>query len=306
MTGLRPASSGSAGDGLLSRLGIVVVLGLSAGTGGAAEVDVSSALIAKHTALAARLNDSPFKRPLVLDSVENGNRTSGEIYAVVDHPFVTVDAALDGPSHWCEVLILHVNTKYCHARATPAGTTLTVNVGRKDDQPLADTYRADFAYRVALATPTYFAVRLSADTGPLNTSDYRIDLEGVALDSRRTFLHLTYAYSYGFSGRLAMQAYLATGGRGKVGFTTTGARPDGEPAYIGGVRGVIERNTMRYYFAVVAYLDALASPPQNQVEKRLQTWFDATEQYPQQLHEVERATYLAMKRRQVLLQQSGG
>ena len=103
---------------------------------------------------------------------------------------------------------------------------------------------------------------------------------------------------------MAMQVYLATAGRGKVGFTITGTRPDGQPDYIGGVRGVVERNTMRYFLAIDAYLAALAVPASERLEKRLQTWYDATEAHARQLHDVERDAYLQMKRREYRRQQA--
>src|SRR6185295_10225999 len=120
--------------------------------------------------------------------------------------------------------------------------------------------------------PDYFAVNLFAETGPLSTSDYHIVLEAAPLDAGKTIVHLTYSYAYGVAGRLAMQAYLATIGRGKVGFTIAGKLPNGAPDYIGGVRGVVERNTMRYFLAIDAYLAALAVPAPEQFEKRLQNW----------------------------------
>jgi hypothetical protein len=101
------------------------------------------------------------------------------------------------------------------------------------------------------------------------------------------------------AARLATKAYLATAGRNKVGFTITGQDADGKPVYINGVRGMIERNAMRYYLAVEAYLASLSAPPAEQQEKRLQAWYAATERCPAQLHEMERDDYLAMKRREV-------
>ena len=50
---------------------------------------------------------------------------------------------------------------------------------------------------------------------------------------------------------------------------------------------------MRNYLAIDAYLDA---PGASQLETRLGAWFDATEQYARQLHEIDRGDYLAMKR----------
>ncbi|GAC1628994.1 MAG: hypothetical protein NVS9B10_19590 [Nevskia sp.] len=271
--------------------------GLLFGTASAAEPG-AAALLAKHAALAPALDDNPFKRPLHLESNQTGSRLRGEIHAVVEHPFAAVDEALDGPKHWCEVLILQINSKYCHIDGSGEAARLTLDVGRKDDPADARGYRLVFAYRVIETSPDYFAVRLSAEQGPLNTSDYRIDLEAVALPGRRTFLHLSYAYTYGLAGRLAMKAYLLTGGRGKVGFTNTGTAADGQPLYIDGVRGVIERNTMRYYLAIDAWLATRAAPPGERLQRALSAWFDATERYPRQLHELDRAAYLQAKRRQ--------
>jgi len=105
-------------------------------------------------------------------------------------------------------------------------------------------------------------------------------------------------------GRVAMQVYLGTTGREKVGFTVDGTQADGQPQHIGGMRGVIERNSMRYYLAIEAFLGALSVPPQAQFEKRLRDWFAATERYPRQLREMEQTAYLEMKRREHQRQQA--
>ena len=73
-----------------------------------------------------------------------------------------------------------------------------------------------------------------------------------------------------------------------------------------GVRGVVERNTMRYYLAIDAYLGAVDAPAAEQFEKRIQTWFTATERYPRQLHELERDAYLNMKRAEYKRQNAAG
>jgi hypothetical protein len=162
-----------------------------------------------------------------------------------------------------------------------------------------------FAYRVAAQTPNYLQVRLNAEQGPLGTRDYRIVFEAVAVDSGRTFIHVSYAYGFGTVGRLAMRVYLGTIGKGKVGFTVAGTQADGRPLHIGGMRGVVERNTMRYYLAIEAFLGALSAPPQARMEKRLRDWFAAAERYPRQLHDMEQDEYLDMKRKEHLRQQAG-
>lgn len=261
-------------------------------------------LRAKFTELGDQLRNNQFQRELYMDSTESSHDLKGEVYAVVNYPFAAVNDALNNPEHWCDVLILHLNIKYCHASDNQSGTVLTVNLGRKYDQPLADTYQTEFNYRELITTPDYFAVELKAAQGPMSTHDYRILIEATPIKEGSTFLHFTYAYAFGFTGRIAMKAYLATIGSSKVGFTITGKQSDGKPDYIQGVRGVVERNTMRYYLAVDAYLAALTTPPRDQFEKQLQYWYDATDQYARQLHEVERDDYFKMKRSEHQRQQT--
>lgn len=267
------------------------------------ETNSAASLRAQYLALGERLSRNQFQRPLYLDSAESSNHLRGDIYALVDYPFADVNAALSRPTDWCDVLILHLNTKYCRGSTDQAGTIFTVRIGKKADQPIDDAYRVEFAFRAAAPVPTFLEVQLDAATGPLNTSNYHILVEAIPVEGGRTFLHLKYAYDFGFAGRMAMQVYLATAGSGKVGFTITGRKANGEPEYIDGVRGVVERNAMRYYLAVDAYLGALATPPAAQLEKRLQTWFNSTERYSRQLREMERDAYMEMKRREVMRQQ---
>ena len=59
----------------------------------------------------------------------------------------------------------------------------------------------------------------------------------------------------------------------------------------------------RYFLAIEAYLATLAAPPQQRFEQSLERWYAATERYPRQLHEVDRATYVAMKHREYERQQ---
>lgn len=281
------------------------LLCLNLAPAGAAGPDTGSAaaLGAKHVELGPQLRSNPFMRPLVLTSNESSGQVKGDIYARLDYPFAKVKAALNEPGHWCDVMILHLNTKYCRALSSPGSTTLQVSIGKKDFQPIEQAYRLDFLYRVTTAMPSYFDIGLSANVGPLGTSDYRLRLEALALADDTTFLHLSYSYAYDFAGWLAMQGYLAAAGRGKVGFTHSEPQPGLPPSPIGGVRGAVERNTMRYYLAIDAYLGALSVAPAEQLEKRLQAWFSATERYALQLHEVERGAYLEMKRNEYLRQQ---
>src|SRR5262245_56317512 len=216
---------------LLQPLLILSILTLNAGPVCAAEPDTNSAesLRARYGALTAQLSDNQFEQPLYLDSAESSGTLKGDIYARVDYPFNVVSDALDGPQHWCDILILHVNTKYCHASNSAGREVVAVNIGAKKPQRLEDTYRLEFTYQTVASASDYFEVQLAAEKGPLATSDYRILMEAVKLESGQTFLHFTYSYAYGFAGRLAMKTYLATTGRGKVGFTIVRDDGGGEP-----------------------------------------------------------------------------
>jgi len=264
-----------------------------------AQAQDAATLQAKHENLKDKLANNPFRRPLVLESTQNSGDLKGEVYAIVDQPFSVVGPALQGMDHWCELLILHLNVKGCNAAGKPPAEVLSLVVGRKFDQPLDDGYKVEFAYSLPAAAADYMRMQMAAETGPVGTRNYRLALEAVPLDEKRSFIHMSYSYGYGATARLAMQAYLATAGREKVGFSVTGKGEDGKPLYIDGVRGVVERNTMRYYLAIEAYLGSLSAPPSQQQELRLRDWFALTERHAQQLHEIERDDYLKMKRNEV-------
>ena len=259
------------------------------------------ALKARHAALTEQLARSQFQRPLVLESTQTSGDLKGEIYAVMEHPFATIDGALKRPENWCEVLILHLNVKQCRAN----GGQLAVSLGKKYDQPLTEAYKVDFNYRVAAQSADFLHVQLSAENGPLGTRNYRIAFEAVPLDAQRSFIRMSYSYGFGFAARTAMQVYLSTIGSGKVGFSVVDRTAEGKPVYIDNVRGVVERNTMRYYLAIDAYLDSLAAPVGERLERRLHGWFAATERYPRQLHEMDKNDYMTMKRQEVKRQREG-
>jgi hypothetical protein len=262
----------------------------------AAALAGSEALRARHAQLRPALERSPFGRPIHLHSREGDHVLNGDIHAIVEHPFPMVSEALYRASDWCDILIMPFNTKLC--TTTASGDALSIFVGRKNNVEPRDAHRLDFTYKVAARSADYLRLELRAAEGPLGTRDYVITLEVTPLDARRSFLHLSYSYAYGTVSRVAMQAYLATIGRNKVGFSEV-PRDDGRKELVRGMRGIMERNTMRYYLAIEAYLGSLSAPPETRVDKRLVDWYAASANYPRQLSEMERAEYLAMKQREI-------
>ena len=263
-----------------------------------------ASLRAQYTALQAELAQNAFKQPLVVRSNENDGKILGEVFAVVDYSLTQVIQGLDSPVHWCGIMILHINTKYCSAKPSPQGMQIAVHIGKKTPENLIYTRPLVLNYLPYHLGPDYLNIGLMAKEGPMGTSDYQIVLEAVALSGDRSFLHLSYAYKVNMMGKLALQTYLGTAGRNKVGFSVLQPNSLGPPVLVGGVRGLVERNTMRYYLAINAYLAAERLPPQERAEARLLNWILATERYPVQLQEVDRASYLAMKRAELIRQQT--
>lgn len=260
----------------------------------AAPAQDAATLLARHTALQKQLADNPFGRPVHVESTADGGRHKGEILAVLDQPHQVVAAALAAPSHWCEILTLQVNVKGCRI----SGRALTAFITRKARDSLDDAHRMDFRFQVAAARSDYLHVLLRADDGPVGTSDYEIRLQATPLDAGRTFVHLSYAYSLGFFARLALDAYLAGAGRDKVGFSVAERQPDGRPLYVDGMRGVVERSTMRYYLAIEATVESLSIPAAQRLDARLRSWYSAITRYPQLREQVSADEYVEMKRRE--------
>jgi len=248
----------------------------------------AAGLRARFDALKEPLAHNPYGRPIVIESTQSSDYVQGDVIARVDQPYANLAQALQGTGNWCAILILHLNTKMCH----PLPNGLDMALGRKYDQPVDQAYKLHFDYKLDVAGPDYLRAGLSSADGPIGTRDYRILVEVEPLDAARSILHLSYAYGFGFTARTAMGLYLSTTGADKVGFTVTGQDADGHPEYIGGMRGLTERNTMRYYMAILAFV---ADPAPGRLDHRLESWFDDTERYPRQLHEVDKTTYLTMK-----------
>lgn len=265
--------------------------------------DASAVLRARYTELSEQLENSVIQRGLYLESADDSSAPRGDAYAVINYPFAAVAAAFASPANWCESLILHLNVQFCRASTHNGRQQLSAALGKKTNQPLEDTHRIDLIYEAPVTGADYNRTELSSIDGPLGTGNYLIVLELIPLDARRSFMHLQYSYTQNWLTRWATNVYFSTRGRGKVGFTRI--QDDDSSHLVGGVRGALERNTMRYYLAIDAYLHALGSPAPQRFELSLESWFSGTERFARQLHEVPRDDYITMKRSQYLRQQEG-
>ena len=268
---------------------IVLAATLAIATAATAATDQpeGSRLRERYEALKPALQHNAFGRPIHLDSEDRSQVMRGDVHAVLDHPYSRIREALSSRESWCELLVLPFNVKGCEVRGNDG---LSLYIGRTYDTPVGNATRIDFSFARPVATDDYLRLKLDAGHGPIGTKDYHIVFSAIPLDARHTFVHLSYGYTYGVLSKWAMQTYLATSGASKVGFSKD---PEGHD--VGGMRGVLERNTMRYFLAIDAFLDTLEAPADQRERRRIAAWFDATEKYPEQLHEMSRAEYMAYK-----------
>lgn len=275
---------------------LAVSIALVIGTAAADNDDSIAVLRSRYAEAGVRLANSPFHRPLYLDSSESRGQLEGSIHARINQPFARLRSALSAPEEWCGVLLLLPNIAECHPVAGKGAAALRVGVVRRfSDKPdQATLVRFSFA---AEQDTDGLQVRLRAPDGPLGTHDYRLALQAIPVDGDRSFLHLHYAYEYGWAARVAGKAYLATSGSDKIGFSSSGQKSYGSPQYIAGLRGAVERNAMRCYLAIEAHLDTVSQPGGARFDASLDQWMKSIAQYPKQLQEEDPQAYRDAKRR---------
>ena len=252
-------------------------------------------LLAKRTEFLPQLQAKALGEPLHLLSQDTGSRLQADVYTELGMPFSHVSGMLSTPDTVCAIMFLHLNVRACQATHGANGDGLMLTAGPKQGVTGGSIYTVDYAMHVDTSSPDYLRVTLTAASGPLSTSDYRIVFELTPMEGQRTFLHFGYGYAYGTMARMALSIYLATAGRNKIGFTVVGTDKAGKPQFVQGERGSIERNVMRNYLALQAYTSVPNGSGQAPMDARLRTWFALTERYAPQLHELTLDEYLAQK-----------
>ena len=272
-------------------------------SGGAAESgDDRAAFAVVQRELAGRLARSVFETPLVIEARVDKQRVEGHVYSILAHPFEVLEAVLTDPVALCDILTLHFNVKSCQ-RGDPPGVgsawiPLQIEMGRK--HYVLPQRRSRMIYRLDRSERGSDFVRalLATSRGPFGVRDIRIEIRGIGIDDDRSFVELRYSYAAGLLARAVARTFLATLARKKVGFTVSGTTSDGEPIYVTGPQGAVERNALRYHLALVAYLETRDVPESSRFEQRIARWFDLTEQHSRQLREMSRDEYLEIKRRE--------
>ncbi len=259
--------------------------------------DSPQSLASRYQTLRAELASNALGLPLRIESREQGDLVQGEVYALQERPFGELQSRITLPQPWCELALLHIDISACTHTQVSAQDWITFYSAGKSYATPERSYALQFDFQKLQARSDYVQLLLQSDSGPFGTSDYRITLAAIPVP-QGSFLRMSYAFRSSTVSRLATQIYLSTLGRDKLGFTVVGSLPDGSPDYIRGMRGVIERNVLRYYFALQAFMESQDLPPAQQFAHASERWFDLAERYPRQLHEMERSHYLDIKRRE--------
>jgi len=254
-------------------------------------------LLTDYQVILPKLLHNPFGVPVYVRSRDDGNLLTAEVYGQLDYPLQQLQTTLAEPSGWCDLLALALNIKACVHAERAGGGSLTVYMGRKFYQPPDKAYQMTYRFEVAALSSDYLEASLSAADGPFSTGDYHTVLQAVSVP-HGTLIHIRSAYRPSTASRLATAVYLSTLGRNKIGFSVVGTDSGGQPLYVDGVRGTIERNIMRYYLALLSVLETRDLPENDRFEARIRRWFTLTERYRPQLHEMDRMEYLHAKRRE--------
>lgn len=276
---------------------VAVAVLFSAGPASAVEKDRQGEdlLLDSYHRNIARLETNSFGLPLVVESFERSERVHVDVYGIFDYPFASVANPLKVPANWCDIVSLHPNIKACTYREVPGSWLLTFYPGKKEYHPPEEKRLVRYHYRVVARQQGYLDINLTADAGPFGTKDHRMRFEALPLDGKRTFVHVSYTYSDSAMLRLATKIYFATLGRGKVGFTVTGTDKNGNPDYIGGPRGALERSAVRYYFAIQSFMNTLHYPEERRFSMRISEWHDRTTRFRKQLFDLDKTEYLRFK-----------
>jgi len=282
---------------------IFVLFALMSATSPAAQgnIDLERSLRNNYMAFAAGQPGQDNPLPFILSSATSSTYSSASVKYFLDGvPLALLADRLSRPSQWCEFIPLHLNIKACTHFERADQAYLRFYVGIKGYLTPDDAHMLQLKFDSSMDDDVFVASLFAAD-GPLDSADISFNVRAIGVDDdghSGTYLEFDLSSVPGVAASLA-KVYLATIARNKIGFSIDGTTWSGKARYVRGQRAAAERNLVRYLLAIETYFSTLrldSSPAQ--YSTRLETWFDATEQYSAQLFELNRSEYLANKRRE--------
>ena len=216
--------------------------------------------------------------PLRIQSREQDRHLRVNVYGLVNYPFSQVADVLARPAVMCDFLILNLNVKTCTYLSGNRRANMVIYVAGKNYTPLYRTLQIKPYFELLKRDKNYLRVLMTSSETRRSLRQYSVLVEASPYKNR-TLVRFKSNYRASLIGQTATVAYLKTFARKKVGFTVIGRNQQNQPQYIRGMQGVIERNAVRSYLALQAYLETAGAPPKHRFETRLRRWFELTDVY---------------------------
>ena len=124
---------------LLARL-VLLAFGGAATAIAQSDTESASSLRAKFESMRTELRSSDLQKPVRLQSIETSGNVAGNVYAILNQPFRTASPPLTNANRWCDIMILHINTKLCRNFVDGRGEMLQVHIGKKHEQSVYTWY----------------------------------------------------------------------------------------------------------------------------------------------------------------------
>jgi hypothetical protein len=229
--------------------------------------------------------------PFHVESAENKNTSHVDIYGTVKYPFEMVRNNLLLPTNWCDILLSHPKVRACTYKKIDDTWLFNIYVVNKSSESIEDADEMKFVFRVSELQPEYFDIDFTAHEGPHNTKDHKFELEAIPLEKNITFIHANYSFGYSLLVYLPMKLFIGS----KIGFSITGTDSAGNPVYVEGLRGTVERDVVYYYLAILAYLDTFQAPSDQRFDRRISEWYSLTAKFQKQLAELKKEEYFTDK-----------
>lgn len=213
---------------------------------------------------------------------------------------VTLDESalmLNTPEEFCRVLFLHHNAKACVYSNEPGNEWIELYMGLTKYQGPGKAHRLRLDYSGNADSGEVRWAMLTAEKGPVGTSDFDIGLFGIDVEGG-VYAELRASQKSGETLSKMVTMFFDTFAAGRSGFTVIGTNEDGSPQYVSGTDGMFERNIVRYLLAFQVYVDDPEGSDSKALARRANAWYSATEKYPDQLYEIDRDKYLRNKQRE--------
>lgn len=235
--------------------------------------------------------EKPFPITVISELQDDLSRVA--ISAVIAAPFDEIKRFYRTEDQWCRAFFANIYVKACYKK----NQSLRVFYNNNDEyQNLSDAFRFDYDIAEQTLDNSSLLIRLLAESGPLGSHDYELRIEAQPYSDKQSIIRLVYQSRYGFFARSALYIYLKTLGSGKIGFSR-----DADNQAVQGIRGILERNAMRYLLSLCAYL--LNYDAAKPLATTLKTWHDYATIFSRELEEIDWPAYQTLKLKEQLDQE---